>query len=150
LPETVDTAASPLFNGVRVLVVDDDAETRELLSHALTVTGALVTTAESAREAFEQLRTDGADMLVSDIGMPEEDGYSLMRRVRSLPGGRGRIPAIALTAYAHPAHRLQAMEAGYQMYFAKPVELAVLQAALATLTSGHDVDAVLPADTAAP
>jgi signal transduction histidine kinase/CheY-like chemotaxis protein len=135
---TVDIAVSPLFNGVRVLVVDDDAETRELLSHALTVTGALVTTAKSAREAFDQLKTDGADVLVSDIGMPEEDGYSLIRRVRLLPGGRGRIPAIALTAYAQPAHRVQAMEAGYQMHFAKPVELAALQAALATLTSRHE------------
>jgi signal transduction histidine kinase/CheY-like chemotaxis protein len=129
----VEFAASPLLTGMRVLVVDDDAETRDLLSHALSRTGARVTTAESAREAFDQLRTDGADLLVSDIGMREEDGFSLMRRVRLLPGRHGRIPAVALTAYARPADRLQAMEAGYQMLFAKPVDLAALEAGLAAL-----------------
>jgi CheY-like chemotaxis protein len=105
------------------------------------VTGARVTTAESAREAFEQLSGDSADVLVSDIGMPDEDGYSLIRRVRLLPGNRGRIPAIALTAYAHPADRVQAIEAGFQMHFAKPVELAALQSGLAVLTSRHANDA---------
>jgi len=131
----IEMTASPVLNGVRVLVVDDDAETRELLSQALSVTGAQVTTAQSAREAFEQVRANGADVLVSDIGMPGEDGFSLMRRVRSLPGGPGRIPAIALTAYARAADRAQAIEAGYQMHFAKPVELAALQAGLAALTA---------------
>jgi signal transduction histidine kinase/CheY-like chemotaxis protein len=137
----VPANASPQFSGIRVLVVDDDAETRDLLSHALTVTGARVMAVETAREAYEQLRGDTADVLVSDIGMPEEDGYSLIRRVRLLPGDRGRIPAIALTAYAHPADRVRAMEAGFQMHFAKPVELAALQTGLAALTSRHVPDA---------
>jgi CheY-like chemotaxis protein/anti-sigma regulatory factor (Ser/Thr protein kinase) len=130
----VDKPALPPLEGVRVLVVDNDAETRDLLSQALAVNGARVTTAESAREAFAQLSTGGADVLVSDIGMPGEDGFSLMRRVRSLPGIPGRIPAIALTAYARASDQAEAMEAGYQMYLAKPVELAALQAGLATLT----------------
>jgi CheY-like chemotaxis protein len=122
------------LEGVRVLVVDDDAGTRDLLSQALAASGARVTTADSAREAFELLSTQSADVLVSDIGMPEEDGFSLMRRIRSLAGQPGRIPAIALTAYARPEDYTQAIQAGYQLHFAKPVELAALQAALATLT----------------
>ena len=137
---TVSATPSLQFSGVRVLVVDDDAETRELLSHALSETGARVMTVESAREAYEQLRGDIADVLVSDIGMPDEDGYSLIRRVRLLPGDRGRIPAIALTAYAHPADRIKAMEAGFQLHFSKPVELAALQTGLAALTSRHTPD----------
>jgi CheY-like chemotaxis protein len=139
---TVSATPSLHFSGVRVLVVDDDAETRELLSHALSETGARVMTVESAREAYEQLRGDSADVLVSDIGMPDEDGYSLIRRVRLLPGDRGRIPAIALTAYAHPADRIKAMEAGFQLHFSKPVELAALQTGLAALTFRHMTDAV--------
>ena len=139
-PSTGDVRVSPLLSGVRVLVVDDDAETRILLAEALTVSGARVTTAKSAREAFEQLTTAGADVLVSDVGMPDEDGLSLLRRIRSLPEGPSRIPAIALTAYARPSDRARALDAGFEMYFAKPVELAALQAGLAKLTgrdAGH-------------
>jgi CheY-like chemotaxis protein len=132
-PGMVDESQSAVLDGIRVLVVDDDAETRDLLSEALTRVGAQVTTAESARQAFEQLRTEGADVLVSDIGMPHEDGLSLMRRVRSLAGGPGRIPAIALTAYARAEDRAEIMAAGYQLHLAKPVELAKLQAGLARL-----------------
>jgi CheY-like chemotaxis protein len=135
---TGDSHVTPILSGVRVLVVDDDAETRLLLSEALTVIGAQVTTAKSAREAFEELTTHGADVLVSDVGMPDEDGLSLMRRIRSLPEGPSRIPAIALTAYARPSDRAQAMEAGYEMYFAKPVELTALQAGLAKLAGCDD------------
>jgi CheY-like chemotaxis protein len=135
----VDECQSPVLDGIRVLVVDDDAETRDLLSKALTRVGAHVTTAESARQAFEQLRTEGADVLVSDIGMPHEDGLSLMRRIRSLAGGPGQIPAIALTAYARPEDRAEAIAAGYQLHLAKPVELAKLQAGLATLVASDSV-----------
>ena len=123
--------------GVRVLVVDDDPDTRELLSEALRASGARVTTADSARQALGRLTADPGDVLVSDIGMPEEDGISLIRRIRSLPGELGQIPAIALTADARPEDRARVLEAGYQMYFAKPVELADLQAGLAALTVAH-------------
>ena len=129
-----EAADIPLLKGVHVLVVDDDAETRDLLSQALTRSGARVTAASSAPEAFEHLTTGGADVLVSDIGMPEEDGLSLIRRVRLLPGKPGRIPAVALTAYAHAADRARTIEAGYQLHFSKPVELASLQSGLAGLT----------------
>ena len=133
----------PRLAGVRVLVVDDDRDTRELLTEALGESGARVTSADSARRALEVLIADGADVLVSDIGMPEEDGLSLMRRIRSLPGDRGRIPAIALTAYARTEDRLQAIDAGYQMHMTKPVALRELQAGLAKLTSEqhHDLAA---------
>jgi CheY-like chemotaxis protein len=94
-------------------------------------------TADSARQAFGRLGTDPADVLVSDIGMPEEDGLSLIRRIRLLPGQPGRIPAIALTANARAEDRARALEAGYQMYFAKPVELAEFQAGLASLAVEH-------------
>ena len=147
-PGPVDAVASAALADVRVLVVDDDAETRELLSQALTDRGAHVTTAESARQAFEQLGTEGADVLVSDIGMSEEDGFSLMRRIRSMPGAPSRIPAIALTAYARPDDRARALEAGYQLHFVKPVELADLQAGLATLIGPHAKD-TRPHDQAA-
>ncbi len=138
-PGIIDECQSPVLDGIRVLVVDDDAETRDLLSNALTRVGARVTTAESARQAFEQLRTEGADVLVSDIGMPDEDGLSLMRRIRSLAGEPGRIPAIALTAYARDEDRAEAIAAGYQLHLAKPVELAKLQAGLATLAASESV-----------
>lgn len=138
-PGMADECQSPVLDGIRVLVVDDDAETRDLLSEALTRVGAQVTTAESARQAFEQLRTEGADVLVSDIGMPLEDGLSLMRRIRSLAGRPGKIPAIALTAYARPEDRAEAIAAGYQLHLAKPVELAKLQAGLAALAASDSV-----------
>jgi signal transduction histidine kinase/CheY-like chemotaxis protein len=132
---------SPRLAGVRVLVVDDDRDTRELLTEALGESGARVTSADSAKRALEVLIEDGADVLVSDIGMPGEDGLSLMRRIRLLPGDRGRIPAIALTAYARAEDRLQAIDAGYQMHMTKPVALRELQAGLAKLAAEqhHDV-----------
>ena len=132
---TADASRSVSLDGVRVLIVDDDAETRELLSAALAQTGARVTTAESAGQALERLRTEGADVVVSDIGMPQEDGLSLMRRIRSLSDGPRQIPAVALTAYARQENRADALAAGYQLYFAKPVELGELVAGLATLTA---------------
>ncbi|HEY5619089.1 MAG TPA: CHASE domain-containing protein [Vicinamibacterales bacterium] len=136
------TAASPAgfevprsgrLAGVHILVVDDDADTRELLSEALGASGAHVTTADSARRAFEELVRKPADALISDIGMPGEDGLSLIRQVRAMPGMHGRIPAIALTALAHDADRERAADAGFQMHLAKPVELATLEAELLKL-----------------
>ena len=127
------TSPSPRLDGMRVLVVDDDANTRELLTEALCTTGAEVTSAGSARQALEQLTTEGADAMVSDIAMPGEDGFWLMHRVRALPGEVGHIPAIALSALARSEDRARSIAAGYQMHFAKPVRLVELQEALATL-----------------
>ena len=93
-----------------------------------------MTTAASAKEALDALARDRPDVLISDIGMPKEDGYSLMRRIRRLKDERGRLPAIALTAYARAEDRTKAMEAGYQLHLAKPVEASKLVAMVATLS----------------
>ena len=122
------------LDGLRILVVDDEPDTRELLRVGLGQCGAEVTVAASAAEAYEAMRDDLPDLLISDIGMPGEDGYEMIRRVRQLPAeGGGRVPAIALTAYARVEDRMQALRAGYQMHVPKPVELAELVAVAASL-----------------
>jgi PAS domain S-box-containing protein len=122
------------LDGLRILVVDDEPDTRELLEVGLGRCGAEVMAAGSAAEALEVMATATPDVLISDIGMPSEDGYDLIRRVRQLPAGSGgRVPAIALTAYARTEDRLQALRAGYQMHVPKPVELAELVAVVASL-----------------
>ncbi len=120
VPQAPQTAPARL-DGLRVLVVDDDPDSLELLRTVLTSAGAQVTTASSAREAFERLDEGSPfDAIVSDIGMPEIDGYSFIRGVRSRPD-RAEVPAMALTAYARPADVALAIEAGYQEHLAKPV-----------------------------
>ncbi|HEX2163948.1 MAG TPA: ATP-binding protein [Thermoanaerobaculia bacterium] len=126
--------ASPSLAGLRVLVVDDQVDARELLAALLERCGAEVTTTGSARQAYEALQRQRYDVLLSDVGMPEEDGYTLMRRIRDLPPKRGGlIPAAALTAYASAQDRLRSLEAGFQMHIAKPVQPAELLAAVASL-----------------
>jgi PAS domain S-box-containing protein len=113
--------SSPL-QGVRVLVVDDDTDSRDFLVFALEEFGAIATAVSSASLALEVLTTFKPDVLISDIGMPEEDGYSLIRRVRALPSEEGgEIPAIALTAYAGDRDRQLAISAGFQKHLSKPV-----------------------------
>jgi PAS domain S-box-containing protein len=125
-PRTVPASATSLeveIEGVRVLVVDDEKDARELLKRILEDFHAAVTAVKSADEAIEALRRSKFDVLVSDIGMPGEDGYSLIKRVRSLSAAcGGDIPAIALTAYARGEDRIKAVAAGFQMHIAKPVE----------------------------
>jgi CheY-like chemotaxis protein/anti-sigma regulatory factor (Ser/Thr protein kinase) len=122
------------LDGLKLLVVDDEADTRELLKVVLEQCGAQATTARSAREALELLGQLKPDVLVSDIGMPETDGYELIRRVRALAvEDGGKTPAVALTAYARSEDRLRALMAGYQMHVPKPVELAELIAVVASL-----------------
>ena len=121
------------LRGVRVLVVDDQPDARELLAIVLGGAGAEVSTAESAAEALEVLRLEGADVLVSDVGMPVEDGYTLVGRVRSL--ATGPIPAVALTAYAAEEDRLSALAAGFDAHVAKPVEPAELVSVIAGLVA---------------
>jgi PAS domain S-box-containing protein len=124
------------LDGLKILVVDDEPDTRDLLKAGLGQCGAEVTAAASAAEAFEAIEKSAPDLLISDIGMPGEDGYELMRRVRSLPPeAGGRVPAIALTAYARVEDRMHALRAGYQMHVPKPVELAELAAVAASLVS---------------
>ena len=108
--------------GFKVLVVDDDVDTRELIQWVLARAGAEVTTAESAAQALEALDRERFHVLVSDIMMPEEDGYSLLKRVRALPPARGgRTPAVALTAHSLVQDRLQSLRAGFQTHVPKPL-----------------------------
>ncbi|MGH9937776.1 MAG: ATP-binding response regulator, partial [Blastocatellia bacterium] len=119
--------------GVRLLLVDDDADARDVLGAILRQGGAEVYVTASAAEAVSLLRRRRPDILISDIGMPEEDGYSLIRRVRSLPPGQGGlVPAIALTAYAGWQDRRRALDAGYQAHLAKPVEFSTLVSMVAS------------------
>src|ERR1043166_1463970 len=122
------------LDGLRVLVVDDEPDTRELLKVGLEQCGAEVKAVGSAAEALAAISGGAPDLLISDIGMPEEDGYELIRRVRELPAeGGGKMPAIALTAYARTEDRLQALRAGYEMHVPKPVEMAELVTVAASL-----------------
>jgi PAS domain S-box-containing protein len=122
------------LDGLRLLVVDDEADARELLAAGLGQCGAQVTTASSAPEALEALAGGNFAVLVSDIGMPGEDGYELIRKVRALPADSGgRTPAVAVTAYARTEDRLRAMRAGFEMHVSKPVELTELIVVIANL-----------------
>jgi PAS domain S-box-containing protein len=121
-----------LLDGVKVLVVDDQDDTREVLAVSLRSYGATVLTASSAVQAMEVLRQSRPDVLVSDIGMPGEDGFSLIARVRGLEAGKD-IPAIALTGYAMVADRTRIAAAGFQRHLAKPIEPQTLVQAVADL-----------------
>jgi PAS domain S-box-containing protein len=128
------TDRQPSLNDLRVLVVDDESDSRELIAVVLTGRGAAVTAVGSASEALEELERQRFDVLVSDIGMPLMDGYALIEKVRQLPLERGGgIPAAALTAYAGVEDRLRALAAGYQMHIPKPVELVELTMVVASL-----------------
>ncbi|HEX4900732.1 MAG TPA: ATP-binding protein [Pyrinomonadaceae bacterium] len=128
----VDCASN--LDGLKILVVDDEADTCELLRSLLTKCGADVTAARSASEAFRLFQLVIPEVLVSDIGMPHEDGYELMRKVRALPEeSGGKVPAVALTAYARAEDRVRALRAGFQMHVSKPIELTELVAIVASL-----------------
>jgi PAS domain S-box-containing protein len=130
------------LKGVRVLVVDDEADARDLIATVLMEAGAEVETARSAAEGFELFKQFRADVLVSDVGMPDEDGFSFMRRIRALAPSEGsRTPALALTAFAREGDRAHALRAGFTAHVGKPVEPEVLASAvsnLAALRQKHD------------
>ncbi len=122
--------------GLRVLVVDDDADANELVTDILTGAGAIAESADSAPAALEALPRFRPHLLLSDIGMPGEDGYSLIRRVRALSAAEGgAIPAIALTAYSRREDRTKALAAGFTTHIGKPVRPADLVAALTNLAA---------------
>ena len=124
------TLRNQSVSGLRVLVVDDDADARELVATTLRRAGAHVTTAASALEALGSLPLSRPDILVSDIAMPEQDGYGLIRQIRQLPvDGGGELPAIALSAYARAEDSARALAAGFQSHLAKPVDPSELLAA---------------------
>ncbi|MBO0721357.1 MAG: PAS domain S-box protein [Blastocatellia bacterium] len=133
-----DTRASSL-RGAKVLVVDDDHDTREILSVMLTRYGTEVRAAGSAAEAMEVLAQWKPDVLVSDIGMPIEDGYALIRKVRALPAEEGgEVPAVALTAFAGAADKDKALAAGFQQHLGKPVEPVQLAKVVARILGRSD------------
>jgi signal transduction histidine kinase len=139
LAERVDATArvwdNPmLLGGVRVLIVEDEEDTRELLIASLRQCGADVTAAASVAEALESLDRALPDVLVSDLAMPGEDGYSLIRKVRARdPEAGGKIPAAALTAYARAEDRVRALASGFQRHLPKPVDPADLIGMVASL-----------------
>lgn len=132
-----ESAKSLPLHDLRVLVVEDEADGRELIVALMQLSGAQVRGVGSAREGWDMFRDWRPDMLISDIGMPEEDGYSLMRRIRALPGEQGgQAPALALTAYAREEDRVQALAAGFNRHLSKPIEVTTLTHAVADLAAG--------------
>jgi PAS domain S-box-containing protein len=130
-PGTPELALRDL-SGVSVLVVDDDRDARELIARILTDCQATVALAANAHEALELFQAEPPDLLISDLGMPDMDGFELVSRVRALGRERGgRVPAIALTAFARSEDRLRALEAGFSAHISKPVEPGELIAAVA-------------------
>jgi len=124
----------PSLDGVRILLVDDLAEARELITFALVNKGAEVRTADSATEGLSVLGEWRPDVILSDIAMPSEDGYAFIRKVRKMSEEKGgKIPAAALTAYVGSKERLKSLDAGYQAYITKPVEWSELIMIVASL-----------------
>jgi len=127
-------APSPSLTGIRVLVVDDEADARELVELIFADAGANVRTADSAESALRFLRSEPTDLVVADIGMPREDGYAFIRRARTLDGATSRVPAVALTAYATAEDRRLALDAGFDDFMTKPVHPRALVEMAARLT----------------
>jgi signal transduction histidine kinase len=129
-------AARPLpISGLRALVVDDDVDARELLALTLTSAGAVAIVAGSVREAIRLLEMERPDLLLTDVGMPEQDGLNLIRNVRALPPeSGGRIPAIAVTAYASSSEKELALRAGFDSHVTKPYDAETLISVIAALT----------------
>ncbi len=124
----------PSLEGLKVLVVDDEADTRELIREVLKECRSEVVMCRSAAEALEALEQHRPDILISDLGMPDEDGYSLISKIRALPPERGgQIPAAALTAYARAEDRMRVLRSGFQFHLPKPVDSAELVTVVASL-----------------
>ena len=134
-PAAISLEQRPVsLEGLRILVVDDEVDARELVTVMLSRSGAVMKAAASASEAIEIIENWLPDVLIADIGMPVEDGYGLIKRLRGLPKERGGLtPALALTAYARTEDRVRALSAGYQVHLSKPVDRAELSAVVARL-----------------
>lgn len=123
------------FNGIKILIVDDEPDNLEFLKFVLETYGASVETATSAPEAFKLFLQDKPDLLISDIAMPEVNGHTLMRQIRALPPKKGaKIPAIALTAYAGETNQKESLQAGFNLHLAKPIQADHLAQRVAELT----------------
>jgi CheY-like chemotaxis protein len=122
------------LDGLRVLVVDDDPDSRQILLRVLERAGAVVVAASSVREAIGALPAVRPEVLVSDLGMPDQDGFDLIRQVRALGYDANKLPAVALTAFAQSNHSDAALQAGFQMHVPKPADPHVLIAIIARVT----------------
>lgn len=132
--EVISFDGLPSLRGLKVLVVDDEADTRELIREVLKECGSEVITSNSAADALIALEEHKPDILISDLGMPDEDGYSLISKIRALPDERGgQIPAAALTAYARAEDRMRVLRSGFQFHLPKPVDSAELVTVVASL-----------------
>jgi PAS domain S-box-containing protein len=132
--EVISLDGLPSLDGLKILVVDDEADTRELIREVLKECGSEVILSRSAAEALEALEQYKPDVLISDLGMPDEDGYSLITKIRALPSERGgHIPAAALTAYARAEDRMRVLRSGFQFHLPKPVDSAELVTVVASL-----------------
>jgi CheY-like chemotaxis protein len=133
----------PELRGIRVLVVDDDDDARDLVVSILEKCDAIALSASSAEQALSIIVQERPDVLVSDIGMPGMDGYDLVRAVRALPDERAqRVPAVAVTAYARSEDQRRALAEGFQLHLAKPIEPAAFARAVARLSRGAAVFAI--------
>ena len=129
----VPVVEPPSLAGVRVLAVDDEQDARDVLRAILAGAGASVTVAASVRDALALVGAFAPNVVISDIGMAGEDGYSLIGRLRALPGPESRVPVIALTAYGHPADRAHALASGFDQHLAKPIMPGELIAVIASV-----------------
>jgi CheY-like chemotaxis protein len=137
--EAAEERAYPSLDGVRVLLVDDDPDSNEVVRTLLASCGAEVEVAASTAQALQTLEGFRPDVLVSDIGMPAQDGYALIRSVRGRDGGRlGRLPAVALTAYTSVEDRVRLFSAGFQAHLTKPFDPAELVAVVASVVRDPD------------
>jgi CheY-like chemotaxis protein len=127
----------PNLNGLRIMVVDDEKDSRDLLEDVLSLCEAKILAVASANEALEKIPEFNPEVIISDIGMPEQDGYDLIREVRNREKEQNlkRVPAIALTAYARVEDRMKALSSGFQMHVPKPVEPAELAAVVSSLVN---------------
>ena len=131
---TAVMTAPPELVGLRVLVVDDEPDAREIVTAVLVQCGVVVTSAGSAADALDAVALEPPDVLISDIGMPDEDGYALIARIRAMPRSRGgATPAACLTGYTAASDRRRALDAGFNMHLAKPIEPTELIAVVANL-----------------
>jgi CheY-like chemotaxis protein len=132
--QKISTAETELLAGVRILVVDDEPDSREVVAAVLTEYGAKTSISASGDDALVKVESFKPDVIVADIGMPGEDGYSMMRKIRNSPVDQARLtPAIALTAFAGDGNRQRAIDAGYQKHISKPAEPEELALAVARL-----------------
>ena len=139
-PHAGEPEGTSLLDTIRVLVVEDERDTLDFLTRLLEGQGAIVLPASTAQEALSIVRAEAPDVLISDIGLPEMDGYDFIQHVRRENVPSHGIPAIALTAYARTEDRMRALRAGFQAHMAKPVEPAELIATVASfveLTGGE-------------